>query len=106
MISKLIGLLLLGVLSLPAMATDIYRWTDQDGRVNYGDSVPERFKHAARKIDIGDTVVSTEAQRQAAGRAARERAQAVESAGAGSPPSASVGSSSRPGNGASGVAGY
>lgn len=72
MISKVTGLLMLGALALPAQATDIYRWTDDTGRVNYGNSVPERYKHVARKIDTTASQVSvTDAQRGTAEAAAR-----------------------------------
>jgi hypothetical protein len=57
MIAKLLGTLLLGALALPAFATDIYRWTDETGRVNYGNVVPDRFKRAATKIDTSSTRV-------------------------------------------------
>ena len=55
MISRLIGLMMLGVVLFPtlAQANDIYRWTDEQGRVTYGDSVPDRYKRIARKVEIG-----------------------------------------------------
>ena len=55
MISRLIGLMILGAVSVsaPAQAGDVYRWTDEEGRVSYGDSVPDRYKRVARKIDTG-----------------------------------------------------
>lgn len=66
MITKVTGILLLGALALPAYATDIYRWTDETGRVNYGNSVPQRYKQVARKIDTSAAQVSvTDAQRRA-----------------------------------------
>jgi hypothetical protein len=57
MIAKLLGTLLLSALALPALAEDIYRWTDETGRVNYGNVVPDRFKRAATKIDTSSTRV-------------------------------------------------
>jgi hypothetical protein len=63
MIAKLLGTLLLATLAMPALANDIYRWTDETGRVNYGNVVPERFKKVATKIDTGSTrVVVTDPQ--------------------------------------------
>jgi hypothetical protein len=55
MISRLIGLMILGAVLFPtlAQANDIYRWTDEQGRVTYGDSVPDRYKRIARKVEIG-----------------------------------------------------
>ena len=93
MISRLLGTLLLSALALPALATDIYRWTDETGRVNYGNAVPDRYKQVARKIDTGASrVVVTDVQRQNAQRAEMP----VE-------PSASVGSGTPPPVGPGGV---
>ena len=63
---SIIGLLLLGSLALPAQAADIYRWTDDEGRVNYGNVIPERYKTYARKIDTsGSRVAVTDGARPA-----------------------------------------
>jgi hypothetical protein len=32
-------------------AADIYRWVDETGRTQFGDTVPERYKASARKLD-------------------------------------------------------
>jgi hypothetical protein len=86
MISKLTGMLLLGALAVPAYATDIYRWTDDTGRVNYGNEVPARFKSVARKIDTSGTQVTVvNGQRQNAAQAARP-AEPSASTGSGTPP--------------------
>jgi hypothetical protein len=55
MISRLIGLMILGLVSGPALAQagDIYRWTDEEGRVTYGNLVPDRYKRVARRVDTG-----------------------------------------------------
>jgi hypothetical protein len=61
-------LLLLVAFSTAAVATDVYRWTDSNGLVHYGQRPPDA---AARKIDIDDRVqqdpreLSTDAQRRA-----------------------------------------
>jgi hypothetical protein len=48
--------LLIGLLGLPAAAAaQTYRWTDEAGGVHYGqgiDSVPERYRAGARRIDL------------------------------------------------------
>jgi hypothetical protein len=74
MISRLIGLTILGavLISAQAQAGDIYRWIDERGGVNYGDSVPDQYKRVARKVNIIDDVVGT----QGAASGAREKAQA------------------------------
>jgi len=35
---------------------EVYRWTDETGRVVYGDRVPEGRKGASRTIDVSDSV--------------------------------------------------
>lgn len=80
MIAKVTGTLLLAALALPAYAADIYRWTDETGRVNYGNVVPDRYKRIATKIDTsGARVAATDGRQNATTPAA---------------PSASTGSSS------------
>jgi hypothetical protein len=37
----------------------IYRWTDRQGRAQYGPVVPEEFKATARKIDTRTNIVSS-----------------------------------------------
>ena len=93
MIAKVTGTLLLAALALPVYAAeDIYRWTDETGRVNYGNVVPDRFKRLATKIDTsGSRVAVTDGRQNATtpvepsastGSSARSGA----SAGAGQPP--------------------
>jgi hypothetical protein len=64
MIAKVTGTLLLAALALPAYAADIYRWTDETGRVNYGNVVPDRFKRVATKIDTSGSRVAVTDGRQ------------------------------------------
>lgn len=37
-------------------AAEVYRWTDETGRVIYGDRVPEGRKGVSRTIDVGEAV--------------------------------------------------
>lgn len=37
----------------PALAKDIYRWTDDSGDTHYGDRVPQQYKSVARKLVPG-----------------------------------------------------
>ncbi|HMH19925.1 MAG TPA: DUF4124 domain-containing protein [Burkholderiales bacterium] len=65
-------LLLLGSLSLAAHGADIFRWVDEDEKIHYGDTIPDRYK--AKKLDPKNPEV-TEAQRgEAAARLAKEKA--------------------------------
>ena len=45
-------LLLLSSLSCPAFAADIYRWVDEQGRTQYSDSIPDRYKNSASKVTL------------------------------------------------------
>ncbi|HEY6720842.1 MAG TPA: DUF4124 domain-containing protein [Burkholderiales bacterium] len=59
-------------LSLAAHGADVFGWVDEDGKVHYGDTVPERYKQKAKKLQGADV---TSAQRQEAqARLAREQA--------------------------------
>ena len=69
----------LGVLALlgvcaAVQAGDIYRWVDEQGRTHMADTVPERYKHSAKRLD-GRKYELSEADRAAAN-AARERLRA------------------------------
>ena len=59
MIFRMIGLMALAaaLASAQAQAGDIYRWTDEQGRVNYGDAVPDRYKRTAKRVEIGVAAV-------------------------------------------------
>src|SRR5690349_14933853 len=62
-------------MSLPVSAADVFRWVDDDGKTHYGESVPERFKQNARKVDLTGVGGVSDAQRQEAeARLAREKA--------------------------------
>jgi len=65
-------LLLLGPLSL-AYGADVFSWVDEDGKVHYGDSVPERYKQRAKRLDPRGAVSAAQRQ-EAEARLARERA--------------------------------
>ena len=56
-----------------ATATTVYRWVDDNGRVNYSETVPERYRSVARPITVPDAVPAAEAPREnsSAGAAAK-----------------------------------
>jgi len=67
-------LLLLAFGLAPATARTIYWWVDAQGRTHLADSVPDRYRASARRIESGAYELS-DAQRAAAqARAARDRA--------------------------------
>lgn len=58
------------------IAAQVFKWTDKDGAVHYGDVVPESYKKSARPVSVSNDV-PTEAQVQDAEKArARLRAAA------------------------------
>lgn len=50
--------------------TPVYRWVDDSGRVNYSQTVPERYRSVARPIPVPAAAPAAEAPRDAAGAAA------------------------------------
>jgi hypothetical protein len=46
----LVPLLLLGLLSGPALAQKLYKWVDANGQVHYGDSVPPEYASQDREV--------------------------------------------------------
>jgi hypothetical protein len=86
-------------------AADIWRWVDEHGRTHVADSVPERYKAVATKINSEKFQVPESERATAAARAAKDRdrladleAQRIRDEAAQRPPSA-------PGSAASGPAG-
>jgi hypothetical protein len=75
-----LALLLLGLLSLPASAADIYRWVDENGKVHVSDVVPEKYRSSAKRIDSRESEVTPQQRAEAEARAAAERAKAEASA--------------------------
>ncbi|WP_291010072.1 DUF4124 domain-containing protein [Hydrogenophaga sp.] len=59
-------------------AGDIYRWVDDQGRTHWSDVVPEKYRNNATRVDTRQYELTPEQQREAAERAARERAHAPE----------------------------
>lgn len=76
----------LGAVSTPAGAATIYRWTDEQGKVHYGEVVPPQHQKAATPLSPPATHPSAAQQRQAQERAARLKGQAAEAQRA-APPS-------------------
>ena len=51
---KNIVLLFFGLLYAGFSQAETYKWIDDNGRTNFGDSVPEKYKAKAEKIEIID----------------------------------------------------
>ena len=69
--------LVAALLAAQAHATDIYRWTDETGRVHIGDRVPERYRPTATHLDSAQYLASESELLEAAARAEREKARAA-----------------------------
>jgi hypothetical protein len=75
-VRSLILLVLAGLLPLMSAASDVYRWKDEQGRVHYGNKVPEQYRQGAtlmapEKKDEGEGQRRRDAERDAA----RDRAE-------------------------------
>ncbi|NUZ07857.1 DUF4124 domain-containing protein [Piscinibacter koreensis] len=70
----------------PALAADIYRWTDESGRTHLSDVVPERYKRSAQRVDSRQFELSEAERRQGEARAAALRQAAATPASAASAP--------------------
>src|SRR5258706_13460160 len=70
---RILFLLAFASLSAGTYAVDVYKWVDDKGQIQYGESVPAKFKKSATKVDV--TIPQpTEAQRQeAAARAVKDK---------------------------------
>jgi hypothetical protein len=76
--ARFVALILVLALSSAIYAAEVFRWVDENGEVHYGDSVPERYKQKAKKLDSAGPPVTSEQRKEAEARLAREKA-AVES---------------------------
>jgi len=76
MVHRVAFLLLLGSMSLSTYGADIFRWVDENGKVHYGDSIPDRYKQKAKKIDPKSDEVTGAQRQEAQERVAREKAKA------------------------------
>ena len=55
-------------------AADIYEWTDDQGGMYVSDTVPDKYKSRARKIDTRSSEVSPQQRSEAEARAAKDKA--------------------------------
>lgn len=70
--------LLLCVAQIPVEAATIYRWTDDQGKTHYAESVPEKYQKSAQPLSPANSSPTQEQQREARERAARENNRASE----------------------------
>jgi hypothetical protein len=62
-----------------ARAADIYIWTDEQGRTQMSDVVPDKYRATARKLDSRQFNLTPQQKAEADARAARERTAASRS---------------------------
>ena len=70
----------LGIICLmatAAVASTVYRWVDEQGKVHYSDLVPERYRNTAKPVDAPPAEPTPEQQRAALERAQSEKAKAL-----------------------------
>lgn len=68
--------------SPPLHAADVYRWVDELGRVHFSDSVPDRYRDQATKLDTRPSELSDAQRKEAEARAVQAQVQAAEAAAA------------------------
>ena len=82
------------LLPLSLHSADVYRWVDEDGRTHMSDTVPDRYRNSATRVDTGPELTPQQReeaetraalQKKRAEEEARRRAR-DEAAGAGSTP--------------------
>jgi hypothetical protein len=69
-------------------ASAVYQWEDEKGQVHFSDTVPDKYKRAARRIDTGRADIAPEQVR-----AAQAQADALKARAAGAPSSSPPASS-------------
>jgi len=81
-IKRLVMLLVCAAFSVVAVAADMYRWVDENGRVFLSDNVPARYRDVATKFDTSASDISDSQRQEALKRADQERQRAKASADA------------------------
>jgi hypothetical protein len=66
------------LIPLSPYAADIYRWVDESGRTQFGDTVPEKYKASARKL-ANPPEPTAQQRSEGADRAAKDKSAAARS---------------------------
>ena len=74
MARKIALLLLLCSFSLAARADEVFKWIDENGKVHYGDTVPEKYRQESKKVDSSSPEVTDAQRHEAEARTAQEKA--------------------------------
>ena len=70
---RLLGFAALLCLPLAGHCADMYRWVDERGRTHIADTVPEKYRDAAKKLDSRSFEPTPQQRSEAAARAAKDR---------------------------------
>lgn len=76
MLNRIAALLLLYSMSLAASAGEVFKWVDENGKVHYGDVLPDKYKQQAKKVDSADPGVTDAQRMEAEARNAKEKKRA------------------------------
>lgn len=74
MAHKLLTLIACCCMTTAAYADEIYRWVDENGRTQFSDKVPDRYRNAATQVDTNPSELTESQRQEGAERAAREKA--------------------------------
>jgi len=55
-------------------AADVFRWVDENGKVHYGDTVPEKYRKESKKVDSSSPEATNAQRQEAEARNAKEKA--------------------------------
>jgi hypothetical protein len=72
--SRLASAALLAALLVPAVAEEVWKWTDAQGVTHYGPAPPDDARVRATRVDLGDTGVTDGDRRAAEWRLAKDKA--------------------------------
>ncbi|MGA7595306.1 MAG: DUF4124 domain-containing protein [Gallionella sp.] len=72
---KSTGLLAIVLASITAYGDPIYKWTDENGRVHYGDSTPKSQKNVAKNINLKSVSITESMHQETETRNAKDKGQ-------------------------------
>jgi hypothetical protein len=75
---KVLACLILSLATASVAAGEVYKWTDEQGRTHFGDTVPPPKKDQARQVDLKGATVSPAQFHEAKQRAENDKRRMVE----------------------------
>jgi hypothetical protein len=80
MLNRFLLLAAFATTSGTAWAGDVYKWVDENGRTQYGESVPPTYRKIATKVNVDAPEPTAAQRREAEARAASDQARAKSTA--------------------------